>query len=238
MWNGDIRERILYEDGEILVCHKSAGMAVQSARMGAMDLESALKNYLAAKEPGKVPYLAVIHRLDQPVEGVLVFAKTPSAAAALNRQLTAGKMEKLYLAVTDGAPAKEEDTLEDYLKKDARTNTSFVTTAGTPNAKKARLSYKVIGRNENKETHTDSVLLEIRLYTGRHHQIRVQLSHAGMPLLGDQKYHSGYAGALALCAYRLAFVHPKTGKSMHFRVIPEGEAFFPFVHNAKDLLKE
>lgn len=236
MWNGNIRERILYEDGEILVCHKPAGMAVQSARMGAMDLESALKNYLAAEKPGEMPYLAVIHRLDQPVEGVLVFAKNPRAAAALNRQLTEGKTEKLYLAVTGGAPAKEEDTLEDWLKKDARTNTSSVVPEGTPNAKKARLSYKVLGQAGENPVLT---LVEVHLYTGRHHQIRVQLSHAGMPLLGDRKYGAEGAGTAdfpALCAFRLSFAHPKTGKPMCFQIAPEGEAFRAFVHNAKLVL--
>lgn len=97
----DVRECILYEDKDILVCHKPAGIAVQSGRVGSMDLENLLKNYIAQKKPGKIPYLAVIHRLDQPVEGVLVFALNPKAAAALNRQMTMGEISKTYLAVTD-----------------------------------------------------------------------------------------------------------------------------------------
>ena len=102
MWIKDIRDYILYEDKDILVCHKPAGLAVQNARVGSMDMESLLKNYIAQKVPGKMPYLGIIHRLDQPVEGVLVFALNPKAAADLSRQMTAGKIKKTYLAVTEG----------------------------------------------------------------------------------------------------------------------------------------
>ena len=102
MWIKDIRDYILYEDKDILVCHKPAGLAVQNARVGNMDMESLLKNYIAQKVPGKMPYLGIIHRLDQPVEGVLVFALNPKAAADLSRQMTAGKIKKTYLAVTEG----------------------------------------------------------------------------------------------------------------------------------------
>ena len=105
----DVRDCIFYEDKDILVCHKPAGIAVQSGRVGSMDLESLLKNYIAQKKPGKMPYLAVIHRLDQPVEGVLVFALNPKAAAALNRQMTTGEISKTYLAVTD---VKRESVLQ------------------------------------------------------------------------------------------------------------------------------
>ena len=101
MWIKDIRDYIIYEDKDILVCHKPAGIAVQNARVGSMDLESLLKNYVAQKVPGKMPYLGIIHRLDQPVEGVLVFALNSRAAAELNRQMTSGKIKKIYLAVTD-----------------------------------------------------------------------------------------------------------------------------------------
>ena len=102
MWIKDIRDYIIYEDKDILVCHKPAGIAVQNARVGSMDLESLLKNYVAQKVPGKMPYLGIIHRLDQPVEGVLVFALNSRAVAELNRQMTSGKIKKIYLAVTEG----------------------------------------------------------------------------------------------------------------------------------------
>ena len=150
MFSGKIEDYILFEDKEIIVCRKPAGIAVQNARIGAMDLESSLKNYLAMQDGGgrRIPYLAVIHRLDQPVEGILVFGKTPEAAKSLSAQITAGKMEKIYLAVTYGKQAeagKKEKVLEDYLKKDGKSNTSSVVNAHTPGAKKARLSYEVLG---------------------------------------------------------------------------------------------
>ena len=137
MFSGKIEDYILFEDKEIIVCRKPAGIAVQNARIGAMDLESSLKNYLAMQDGGgrRIPYLAVIHRLDQPVEGILVFGKTPEAAKSLSAQITAGKMEKIYLAVTYGKQAeagKKEKVLEDYLKKDGKSNTSSVVNAHTP----------------------------------------------------------------------------------------------------------
>ena len=172
-------------------------MPVQAARIGTMDMESALKNYLAQKTPGKIPYLAVVHRLDQPVEGVLVFAKTQGAAGNLSKQIMAGGAGKYYLAVTEGVPGKQEGIFIDYLKKNGKANMSQTVT-------------------EN---------------TGRHHQIRVQLSHAGTPLLGDRKYNpSGEKGtSLGLCSCGLEFKHPKTGKIMKFETEPQGTAFLDFV---------
>ena len=148
MWIKDIRDYILYEDRDILVCHKPAGIAVQNARVGSMDLESLLKNYVAQKVPGKMPYLGIIHRLDQPVEGVLVFALNSRAAAELNRQMTSGKIKKIYLAVTEGEVKVQKATLEDWLKKDNRTNSSTVVAAGTAGAKKAVLSYELLETRE------------------------------------------------------------------------------------------
>lgn len=203
----NIQDCILFEDQHIIVCKKEAGVPVQTARMSQMDMESALKNYLAAQNNGKLPYLAVIHRLDQPVRGVLVFAKTPFAAKNLNAQVTNHTIGKYYLAQVEGTIPKDADTLEDYLLKDARTNTSKVVKEGTPNSKKAVLHYKK--RDDN--------TVEIELVTGRHHQIRVQLSHAGMPLKYDTKYNpDAQHGVLGLCAYHLVFKHPKTGKKMEF----------------------
>ena len=134
MQSFNIQDCILYEDKDILVCHKPAGVAVQSARFGMADMESSLKNHLALKTPGKMPYLGIIHRLDQPVEGVLVFAKTPKAAAELNRQITSKTVTKEYLAVTAQLPEEKQGHLEDYLKKDNRTNSSSVVTPKTPGA--------------------------------------------------------------------------------------------------------
>lgn len=231
-WNhNDIKEWILYEDREILVCRKPAGIAVQNARFGAADLESVLKNNLALRNPGTIPYLGVVHRLDQPVEGILVFAKTPAAASSLSRQISSGEAGKQYLAVTDQVPPAASGTLEDYLKKDGKKNMSFAVGAGTAGAKKAKLAYRVIQKLEDRRTKGGArFLIKIQLETGRHHQIRVQMAHAGMPLIGDRKYYprdnSGLP--LGLCACELAFLHPKTKKKMEFRAAPEGKTFEGF----------
>lgn len=234
MRNLSVETYILYEDAEILVMRKPAGTAVQSAGFGSMDLESAIKNYLVLKNPGKMPYLGIVHRLDQPVEGVLVFAKTPFAAKELSRQMTAGELGKYYYAVTDQKPKEEKAILEDPLLKDGKKNISRVVLKGTPGSKIARLSYEVMDETEDQSTASGKkYLLKIKLDTGRHHQIRVQLSHAGMPLLGDKKYNpeekSGYP--LSLCSFRLEFVHPKKKKIQQFEIIPEGSGFkgFPFL---------
>lgn len=238
MWIKDIRDYILYEDREILVCHKPAGIAVQNARVGSMDMESLLKNYIAQKVPGKMPYLGIIHRLDQPVEGVLVFALNPKAAADLSRQMTAGKIKKTYLAVTEGTVKVKSAKLVDWLKKDGRTNSSAVVEGGTSGAKKAILSYEVLETWKNKEDAQDCGernLIRIDLDTGRHHQIRVQMAHHGMPLWADGKYkkkeemlEAEQGTAIGLCAWRLEFAHPKTGKKMKFEVQPEGACFQEF----------
>ena len=144
MKNIRIEELILYEDSHLLVIRKPAGFPVQSARPGVMDLESALKNYLAEASAGRVPYLGVIHRLDQPVEGPVLFAKTPKAAAALSAQLTDGRMEKEYLAVTASRPPAPREKLEDYLKKEPKGNQSAVVRAGTPGAKRSLLAYEFL----------------------------------------------------------------------------------------------
>ncbi len=231
MRNFNIQDCILYEDREILVCHKPAGIAVQNARLGAADMESSLKNYLALKNPGKMPYLGVVHRLDQPVEGVLVFAKTPKAASGLTRQITAKTVTKEYLAVTAQMSDEKQGHLEDYLKKDSRTNSSSVVTSKTPEAKKAVLDYWVQEEIKDERTETGKrILVKIALDTGRHHQIRVQMAHKGMPLLGDRKYNAKDLSGLplGLCSCHLAFRHPVTGKKMEFKAAPKGEAFTGF----------
>ena len=223
-----MKTKIIYEDKHILVVYKPAGIAVQAARSMEMDVVSELKNYL------KSSYVGLVHRLDQPVEGILVFAKTPSAAAALSKQTADGTMEKEYLAaVLTSKEIPEEEMLTNYLLKDGKTNTSKVTEASAKNAKKAVLSYEVQKIVPAKESETEKIaLLKIRLETGRHHQIRVQLSNANLPLLGDLKYGSEESKKIssllgikdvALCARKLIFKHPKTGKTMEFGVSPEKE---------------
>lgn len=286
--------KIIYEDSQIIVCYKESGLAVQSARIGTKDLESILKNYLccqsldrklpvegcqsirenqsvsalAGKQTGKPPYLGVIHRLDQPVEGVLVFAKNPQAAASLSAQVTDGQMKKKYQAVVCLPETKSalEGTLVNYLLKDGKSNTSRIMSENVKGAKRAELDYRILQvKDMGKETEAENneksqiviqhedrpvkiALAEIDLHTGRHHQIRVQMSGAGMPLLGDRKYAPDVKvmmeeeaipgcceaewremkGQLALCAVSLEFIHPRTGKKMQFTCEPQGEYFSMF----------
>lgn len=217
--------QILYEDASILVCRKASGIPVQTKSLGQQDMVSMLKNYIAAGSRGKgEPYLAVIHRLDQPVEGVLVFAKTPQAAKELNRQLQNGGFGKYYRAVLCGELNPPEGTRTDFLVKDGRTNMSRVCEKGEKDAKEARLSYRTI------DSRGGYTLAEVVLDTGRHHQIRVQMSGLGCPIAGDVKYGGERlsAGEIALCAWRLEFVHPKTKKTLIFEIEPEGKGFQRF----------
>ncbi len=217
---------IIYEDSDILVCRKPAGLATQSARVSAPDLVSELKNYLAEK---KEPYLALIHRLDQPVEGLLVFAKKKEAAKNLNEQLKMSSFDKVYYAVAFNQPPVQEGMLEDYMIKDG--SKAKIVTADTPGAKKAVLHYKLLAIKKGR------ALYEVRPETGRFHQIRAQMAHAGMPLLGDKKYadaaiimYSDVHGIknVALCAFKLKLTHPKTGEEMLFVSKPAGEVFLEF----------
>ncbi len=215
---------ILYEDGQLLVCRKPAGVPVQSGKVGQKDMVSILRNYRNGKEGDT--YIGLVHRLDQPVQGVMVFAKTKMAAAGLSRQITDGRMKKQYLAVTCGKPMKKQGALVDYLLKDGRTNTSSIVPEGTKGAKRAELRYRIIAETPG------YALAEIDLLTGRHHQIRVQMAGAGMPLAGDRKYNLSDAGQtekyVALAAHRLSFEHPVLKKEICFEGKPEGAIFKKF----------
>ena len=249
-----MNKNVVYEDESVLVVYKPAGIATQTARVGQQDMVSELKNYLArtGDQKGKAPYLGMVHRLDQPVSGLLVFAKTKEAAAKLSRQVAEGQMQKYYYAVVLGKPEKETGRLENYLYKDGKTNQSMVVREGFPDAKKAELEYRLVKiLNAFFENPEDPLvfpkppevsLMEVKLITGRHHQIRVQLSHAGLPLLGDSKYGSEQSKLLsrqaecktpALCAYRLSFVHPVSKKKMNFERQPQEEIFQSFFTHHK-----
>ena len=178
---------ILYEDEEVIVCEKPAGVAAQTKRLGQADMESLLKNYRAGK--GEQPYIGVVHRM----------------------------ADKFYYAVTDGVPEQKKGTLEDYLLRDGKTNTSKVVSKSTEGAKSARLDYEVTAQNKT------NAILRIRLDTGRHHQIRVQLANAGIPIVGDTKYNfketmTRSGNGLLLCSYKIGFKHPKTHKKMEFEI--------------------
>lgn len=243
--------KIIYEDKDIIVCHKMAGLPVQTGKIGVQDLVSELKNYLAKTQQGKSPqtakqpYLGVVHRLDQPVEGVILFAKNQAAAGALSKQLTTGIMNKCYYAVAAGLPENEnaKGVLTDYLIKDNKTNSSSVVSkelvmgGNIPkDAKESKLEYSFIKKaGDGDKTYA---LYDIHLLTGRHHQIRVQMANAGMPLLGDRKYGGEISEKIstklnvknvALCAYKLEFTHPVTKKKMEFKIVPEGKIFEQFL---------
>lgn len=221
---------IQYEDEAVLVVHKPPFLAVETRAVGQQDLVSLLKNRAAAK--GEPPAVAPVHRLDQPVEGLLVLAKTKQAAAALGRSLQQGDFCKEYIAVVNGV-AEESGELVHTLKKDGRTNTSAVVPDTAEGGKRARLSYKRLAIRDEKS------LLVIRLDTGRHHQIRVQMAAAGHPLSGDGKYGAQTQAhqPLALCSCRLSFVHPLSGQPMTFTVTPAGAGFAPFAAELTSFFK-
>ena len=213
---------ILFEDKDILICRKPAGVATQTKRLGQQDMESLLKNYRAKK--GEPPYIGIVHRLDQPVEGLMVFAKNQQAAANLSKQVQDRVIGKYYYAVSAGLPKESEAVLEDYLLTDKKTNVTQIVDENTNGAKRAKLEYKVVNTKENK------TLFDIKLHTGRQHQIRVQMANVGCPLVGDNKYGQDKSGVgLGLCSYRLEFIHPQTKKTMNFEIKPCGELFAGFL---------
>lgn len=223
-----MQTKVIYEDEAVLVCYKPAGLAVQTAVSFQEDMVNELKNYLSTKNGGKNPYLGVIHRLDQPVEGLLVFGKTKQAAAELTAQLTKGTLSKKYIAVLCGIPDKEQGELVDYLRKNPRTNLAQVVSekeagGGKGEAKRAQLRYGILAAKEQR------ALAEIEIKTGRFHQIRAQMSHMGYPLWGDVKYGAKVRGQLALCAHYLEFENPLTGKRQIVTIEPENPVFKDFL---------
>lgn len=205
---------IFYEDNDIIVCRKPAGFPTQTKRLGSQDMESYLRNYRARKKEDS--YIGVIHRLDQPVEGVMVFAKNHFAASELSKQLSNHLFGKHYYAILwsrDGQLPKQGQ-LTDYILTDKKTNTSKVVPKNTPQSKQAILNYTITCQYE------DRAILDIKLETGRQHQIRLQFASRMCPLLGDHKYGNPSDGYnhVALFSYALDFCHPTTKKEMHFEI--------------------
>lgn len=212
---------IIFEDKDIIICRKPAGVATQTKRLGQQDMESLLKNYRAKK--GEPPYIGVVHRLDQPVEGIMVFAKNQQAAGNLSKQVQQRVIGKYYYAVSEYAPKLTSGILENYLLTDKSSNYTKVVDEEIVNTKFAKLEYEVVETKENK------TLFDIKLHTGRQHQIRVQMAHMGCPLMGDSKYGEGKAGdTLALCSYKLEFEHPTKKIPMKFEIQPQGKVFIEF----------
>lgn len=221
---------IIYEDQDLVVCHKMSGIPVQTAKIGKTDMVSLLRNYFANKGEENTQVF-IVHRLDQPVEGVLVFARNKHAAAELSRQSRERNMDKCYLALVEGTFEERSGVLDNYLLRDKKTNISRVVPRDTKGSKRAILRYEVEKVYETEQTDNPnpgkkSSLVRVQLETGRHHQIRVQMAHAGHPLIGDKKYNpncvSGYL-PVKLCAVKIAFIHPVTGKPMEFAVEPKGD---------------
>jgi len=211
--------KVIYEDNHIVVVEKPVNIPSQGDKTGDIDLLTMVKQYIKGKyqKPGNV-YVGLVHRLDRPVGGVMVFAKTSKAASRLSNQVREKVFKKKYLVVVDGKVSPKQGILEDYLYKDERHNISKVVNKDKKNAKLAKLDYKVLKYNEVK----DLSLLEIDLHTGRHHQIRVQLAHFGHSIFGDQKYGTrGQGKQIALWAYSLTINHPVTKEKMTFEDLPE-----------------
>ena len=209
---------VIYEDNHVIVVIKPHNIPTQEDDSKDKDMLTLVKEYIKEKynKPGNV-YVGLVHRLDRPTGGVMVFTKTSKAAARLTESIKSGDMSKNYLAVTVGTPKEKQAKLVNYLKKNEKLNCVNVVPVGTTGAKYAELSYKVLDSNNK------VALLDVNLVTGRSHQIRVQLKHIGNPIYGDVKYGGDMAKGhnLALWAYNLKFTHPTTKQLMNFKVLPD-----------------
>lgn len=222
---------IIYEDKDIIVCFKPSGVATQTAKLSGQDMESLIKNYLAKKENQKNPYVGVIHRLDQPVSGLLVFAKNSKAAGSLSKQIQDRNANKDYIAMCSGILEKKSGELTHYMMKDAVTKLAKVLDEETflkiqaEDKEKSSFYKKAILTYEVEKEVEDSSIIKVHLQTGRFHQIRAQFSHMNHALLGDAKYGTTISRELsmkkrinkiALCANHLTLKHPTTEKEMEF----------------------
>jgi len=199
---------ILYEDNHILVANKPNNVLVQADTTGDVALEDLAKQYIKVKynKPGAV-FLNAVHRIDRPVSGVVIFARTSKALTRLNEQFRSKEIKKKYWAIVKNRPPQETATLEDYIRRDAQKNKSFICGKDGKDAKRASLTYTLIASSDNYH------LLEIDLHTGRHHQIRCQLANMGCPIKGDLKYgaaRSNKDGGISLHARSVEFIHPVT----------------------------
>lgn len=221
--------KVIYEDNHIIVVEKKPNVPSQGDKTGDVDMLTIVKQYIKEKykKPGEV-YLGLVHRLDRPVGGVMVFVKTSKAASRLSEEVRSKVFKKEYLVIVDGKFEEKSGELEDYLLKNERNNLSKVVKEGTKNAKLAKLYYEEVIYNEE----TDLSLLKINLYTGRHHQIRVQLSSRGHSIYADQKYGTrGRGKQIALWAYKLSIVHPISKDEMTFEDLPEKVGSWKILEN-------
>lgn len=229
MEDGKAMIKVIYEDNHLLVVEKPINIPVQADDSGDLDFLTMLKDYIRNKynKPGNV-YLGLVHRLDRPVGGIMVFAKTSKAASRLGEQIRTRQFQKEYLAVVLGKLDKQEDTLVDNLYKDTKHNMVVVSDKG----KEAILSYKVIKFKDNLS------LVKILLTTGRSHQIRVQFSSRNHPLYGDQRYNKDakVGEQIALLAYKVSFIHPTTKKPLTLvSSIPNTSPWKKFIDDIGDI---
>ena len=198
--------KVVYEDNHVIIVHKESGEIVQGDKTGDKPLSETVKDYIRDKyhKPGNV-FLGVVHRLDRPVAGLVVFARTSKALSRLNEMFRNGVVHKTYWAITKNAPAEPEGTLVNWIVRNEKQNKSYVYDKEVPNAKRAELKYRVIAHTENYH------LIEVNLLTGRHHQIRCQLAHMGCVIKGDLKYgapRSNPDGSISLLSHEVTFIHP------------------------------
>ena len=212
---------IVYEDNHIIVVSKQSGEIVQGDKTGDTPLNDMVKQYIkeAYAKPGEV-FLGVVHRLDRPVSGLVMFARTSKALARLNKMFADGEVHKTYWAITKNCPSQLEGHLEHWLVRNEKQNKSYAYDREVPHSKLAVLDYKVIGKSDN------YFLLEVDLKTGRHHQIRCQLAKMGCPIKGDLKYgakRSNPNGDISLQAHSMELIHPVSKKHISLTLEPQGE---------------
>ena len=227
----DIKLNVIYEDNHIIVVEKPVNIPSQGDKTGDIDMLTIVKKYIKEKynKPGEV-YLGLVHRLDRPTGGVMVFARTSKAASRLSEQVREHNMHKKYLCIVDGKMEQTKGTFKDYMLKNEKTNTSRVVNKDVKGAKEAILDYEVLKYNEE----IDMSLVKVDLHTGRHHQIRVQFASRNHSLSGDGKYGTrGRGKGLALFAYSLSFIHPTTKEELEFKVLPEAKGSWIILENAK-----
>ena len=225
-----LNERIIFEDNHILVVNKLPSEIVQGDKTGDKPLSESLKSFLKKKynKPGNV-FVGVVHRLDRPVSGAVIFAKTSKALTRLNNMVKERAIQKTYWAIVKQQPPKESDTLKHFLVRNQKKNKSFAYNKAVENSKEAILSYKLIA------TSKDYFLLEVDLHTGRHHQIRAQLSEIGCPIKGDLKYgfpRSNPDASISLHARKIGFIHPVKKEPITVVAQPPNDSLWSFFSKA------
>lgn len=223
---------VLYEDNHIIIVNKAASEIVQGDKTGDKPMSEMVKDYLREKynKPGNV-FCGVTHRLDRPTSGIVVFAKTSKALSRLNQLFKNDEVEKVYWAIVQNRPPKDTNTLTHYLIKDEKRNKSSAYDTERPNTKKAIMHYSTIAQSDN------YILLEVNLETGRHHQIRVQLSKIGSPVKGDLKYgakRSNRDGSISLHARGISFIHPVSKEKIEITApVPDDNLWKAFEKSVK-----